>query len=460
MSFASAYPIIRAAAEAFRPPRKIPVSEGARIMRVHQSKGGALPWNPQKTPYMIEPMDMLGSRMHEAVRFVGAAQSGKTVGLLDGWLAHCIAHNQGDFLAVQMTQDKAREYSKTRIDRMIRHTPPVRDRMSARKSDDNTHDKMTRQGMWIRIGWPSATQMASSSYKYTAGTDYDRWDDNIDGEGSGFGMMRERTKTHMSRGMTMIESSPGRDVEDPNWKPVSPHEAPPVSGILGVYNSGDRRRWYWQCPDCAEYFEARPGLDLFATLPPEDELIDIVRGADLSRLADQHAMVCCPHCGSQIEQRWKGHMNDVSRARWVRDGQTVTSDGEVVGDGLTSAIASYWLGGVAAAYQTWNAILVRHLQGLREYVLSGSDYTLKTTINTNQAMPYTPRSMKEGASEKVSERTEDLPRFFVPDWARFLVASVDVQAGRRAGFVVQVHAVGRDMEQSIVDRFHITQSAE
>ena len=460
MGFASAYPIIHAAAEAFRPPQRLPVSEGARIMRVHQSKGTALPWSPTKTPYMIEPMDTLGSRVHEAVVFVGPAQSGKTVGLLDGWLAHCIAHNQGDFLAVQMTQDKAREYSRTRVDRMIRHTPDVRARMSVRKSDDNTHDKMTRQGMWIRLGWPSASQMSSSSYKYTAGTDYDRWVDNIDGEGSGFVMMRERTKTFMSRGMTMIESSPGRDFEDPNWKAGTPHEAPPVSGILGVYNSGDRRRWYWQCPDCSEYFEAAPGLSLFATLPNEDELMDMVRSADLTKLAEQHAQVCCPHCGSLIEQKWKRHMNDLSRARWVRDGQTVTSDGEVIGEGLSGAIASFWLGGVAASYQDWDTIVVRYLQSLREYVLSGSDFTLKATINTNQAMPYLPRDLKGGASDRIGDRVEDIPRFYVPDWARFVVATVDVQSGKRSGFVVQVHAVGVDMEQAIIDRYTIDTSSE
>ena len=458
MSFASAYPIIRAAADAFRPPQRVRVSEGAKIMRVHQSKGNALPWDAERTPYMIEPMDMLASRRHEAVIFVGPARTGKTVGLLDGWLGHCIVNDPGDFLVVHMTQDKAREYSKTRVDRMIRHSPEIRERMSARGYDDNTHDKMTRQGMWIRIAWPSASQLSASDYRYTAGTDYDRWADNIDGEGAGFGLLRKRTQTFLSRGMTMIESSPGREYEDPNWRPGTPHEAPPASGILGVYNTGDRRRWYWQCPDCSEYFEAAPGLTLFATLPEEDELLDQVRSANLTKLADQHAMICCPHCGSQIEQRLKRQMNDIRRARWVADGQSVTKDGELLGPPPDSSIASYWLGGVAAAYQRWESILLRYLQGLREYALSGSDLTLKTTINTDQAMPYLPRALKEGAGDQIDARTEDLPRFHVPNWARCLVASVDVQAGRRAGFVVQVHAIGPDLEQSIVDRYHLTES--
>lgn len=458
MSFASAYPIIRAAADAFRPPQRVRVSEGARIMKVHQSKGNALPWDPERTPYMIEPMDLLASRRHEAVVFAGPARTGKTVGLLDGWLAHCIVHDPGDFLVVHMTQDKAREYSKTRVDRMIRHSPEIRARMSARGYDDNTHDKMTRQGMWIRIAWPSASQLSASDYRYTAGTDYDRWADNIDGEGAGFGLLRKRTQTFLSRGMTMIESSPGREYDDPNWDAKTPHEAPPASGILGVYNTGDRRRWYWQCPDCSEHFEAAPGLRLFATLPDEDDLLEEVRSANLTTLAAHHALVCCPHCGSQIEQRWKRHLNDIRRAHWLADGQSITKDGERMGAAPDSNIASYWLGGVAAAYQRWESILLRYLQGLREYALSGSDLTLKTTMNTDQAMPYLPRALKEGAGDRVGSHTVDLPRYHAPAWTRFLIASVDVQAGRRAGFVVQVHAVGVDLEQAIVDRYHLTES--
>jgi phage terminase large subunit GpA-like protein len=456
MTFASALPILRGAAEAFRPPQRVRVSQGAGVMRVHQSKGDASPWSLERTPYMAEPMDMLASRRHEAVVFVGPARTGKTLGLLDGWLAHCIVNDPGDFLAVHMTQDKAREYSKTRIDRMIRHSPEIKARMSRASDDDNTHDKMTGAGMWIRLGWPSATQLSASDYRYTAGTDYDRWPDNIDGEGAGFSLLRKRTQTFLSRGMTMIESSPGRDYEEPGWRPSTPHEAPPCSGILGVYNTSDRRRLYWPCPECGEHFEAAPGLRLFSTLPDEMALMDIVRSADLGALADRHAKVCCPHCACQIDQDRKRAMN--ARAVWVPDGQSVTADGELCGPAPAASIAGYWLGGVAAAYQRWESILLRYLQGLREYVLTGSDLTLKTTVNTDQGMPYLPRHLAEASGDQAESRLEPLERFHVPEWARFLLAAVDVQGGSHARFVVQVHAIGPDMESAVVDRYDIIDS--
>lgn len=378
--------------------------------------------------------------------------------LLDGWMGHVICHDTGDMLVVQMTQEKAREFSKTRVDRAIRHSPEIRARMSHRRSDDNTHDKLTKHGMWIKIGWPSATQLASSDYRYVALTDYDRMPDNIDGEGSGFVLGVKRTQTFLSRGMCMVESSPGRDYEDPHWKPSTPHEAPPVSGILGIYNMSDRRRWYWRCLDCSEYFQAAPGLSLFSTLPAEIDLIDIVRTENLPAIAREHAHVCCPHCGSMIGPERKHLLNDIRTARWVADGQSVEKSGEVVGDCAQSSIAGYWLGGVAAAYQRWDSIILGYLQGLREYALSGSELTLKSKVNADQAMPYLPRALVEERGDQAEMRAEAMERFVVPDWARFLLAAVDVQGGHRSRFVVQVHAIGVDMESSIIDRYDITES--
>jgi phage terminase large subunit GpA-like protein len=457
--FASLVPVVNAAAEAFRPPRRIRVSEGAqRALKIQQPGGYSGPWSPSETPYMVEPMDMLASRMHEAVCFVGPARSGKTLGLLDAWFAHNVSHDPGDMLIVQMSQDKAREYSKIRIDRAIRYSPEIRERMSTRVNDDNTHDKLTRNGMWIRLGWPTASQLASSDYRFVALTDYDRMPDDVSGEGAPFALALKRTQTFLSRGMCMVESSPGREYADPNWRPSTPHEAPPASGILGIYNRSDRRRWYWKCPDCGDYFEASPGLKLFATLPDIEELLETVRSADLTWLASQHALVCCPRCGSQIEAKWKPLLNDIRSARWVADGQSVTPDGELVGDTPRASIAGYWLGGVAAAYQAWESILLRYLQGLREYALTGSETTLRTTTNTDQGVPYMPRHLVEEKGGALEARIEPMERYVVPEWTRFVLAAVDVQGGVRARFVVQVHAIGEHMESAVIDRYDITDS--
>lgn len=446
--------------DAFRPPNRMPVSRGAAdILRIAQPGLAAGPWSADETPYMVEPVDMLASRRHEAVVFAGPARSGKTMGLLDGWMAHNVVNDPGDMLIVQMTQDKAREFSKARIDRALRNSPKLSSMMSGSKQDDNTHDKKFKHGMWLRIAWPTIGNLSSTEYRYVAFTDYDRMDDDIDGEGAGYDLGLKRTQTFLSRGMCMVESSPGRPVLDPKWSAATPHEAPPVGGVLGLYNRSDRRRWYWKCPHCAEWFEAAPGLGLF-NLPPEEQLLDEVREADLVALAAKYNRIICPTSGCVIEARHKQAMN--RGGRWVSDGQRLTCDDELIGSPMSSTIAGYWLGGVAAAYQTWRSLVSRYLQGLRDFALTGEEKSLQTTVNTDQGLPYMSMHLREAARQTSTpeDRSErNLARFVVPAETRFLVAMVDVQGGARSGFVVQVHAVGPQREQWLVDRFTISDSA-
>lgn len=446
---------------AFKPPQATRVSEGAQkalIIRQPGMAGG--PWSPVETPYMVEPMDMLASRLHEAVVFAGPARTGKTAGLLLGWMSHAVVNDPGDMLFVQMTQDKAREFSKTDFSRAINHSPQISAMLSSHASDRNTHDVMFRNGMWVRIAWPTVSNVSGSTYRYSAITDYDRISnaDDVDGEGPLFDLARKRTTTFLSRGMCLAESSPGIELQDPSWSPATDHEAPPVTGILGLYNQSDRRRWYWQCLDCFDFFEASPGLKLFG-MPSDTELLEEVRTANIVAMSKRYGEhVVCPHCGSLLHNRFKTLLN--AGGIWVPDGCRVTPDRELVGEGLQSKIAGYWLGGVAATYQHWESLVLRHLQGLKAYVLTGEEQTLKTTVNTDQGMPYMSMHLKEGqlASTPESRAELDLQRYVVPPWTRCLMASVDVQGGQNAHFSVQLHAVGPHMEQSLVDRFAITLS--
>lgn len=445
--------------QAFVPPRRVPISQGAaETLFVAQPGGVPTYWSPDETPYMIEPMDMLASRRHEALVFVGPARTGKTLGLLQGWMAHNVVNDPGDMLFVQMTQDKAREFSKTDIDRALRNSPKLAAMMGG-SHDDTIHDKMFRHGMFLKIAWPTASNVSGSTYRYVAITDLDRMPnaENVDGEGPLFKLALKRTQTFLSRGMCLVESSPGVEITDPHWTPATRHEAPPVTGVLGIYNQSDRRRFYWPCPMCGEFFEAAPGLGLFG-LPSEDTLLEIVREANLEAIATEHNRVICPHCQGQIGPRQK---KDLNRAgRWLQDGLILTPTGEVVGTAHESTIAGYWMGGVAAAFQSWRSIILRYLQGLRAYVLSGSEESIKTSVNTDQGMPYMPRHLKDAAatSRDPENRKEKFERFVVPEAARFVVAQVDVQGGLNARFVVQVHAVGEHREKWLIDRFAITES--
>ena len=458
--FALALGDINDSYRAFRPPSRVSVSQGAAANLIIKRPGSAATnWSPTDTPYMQEPMDMLASRLHSSLVFIGPAQCGKTVALGEAWAAHAIINDPGDMLIVQMNEQKAREYSKQRIDRMIENSPRIAELASTSARDDNTHDKKFKHGMWLKIAWPTVSNLSSTSYRYVFETDYDRMPQDLSGEGNPFMLGLARPRTFLSRGMVCVESSPGFPIIDANWTPATKHEGPPCDGIVAIYNGSDRRRWYWKCPDCRDTFEAAPGVGLF-NLPSERELTEVVRTADLSALAKHHARIVCPHCGSMIEYKHRYELNQ--RGRWLRDGQIWTLDGDVIGDGMNSVTAGYWLGGVAAAYQNWQDMLVSHLQGLRDYALTGNEGTLQVTVNTTQGMPYLSRHLAEGQGTRKapSERTEDtLQRYICPAETRCVIASVDVQGGVNSRFVVQVHAVGPNMEQWLVNRFEIRESA-
>jgi len=444
---------------AFQPPRRVSVSQGAAENLIIKQPGGpADPWNPLETPYMVEPMDVLASRQHEAEAFVGPARTGKTAGLLVGWIAHCVKNDPGDMLVINMTQDKARIFSKTDVDRAIRYSPSLKEMSSASAQDDTVHDKMFKHGMRLHILWPTVSNVSGTTYRYTAVTDLDRIADSIGGEGALFPHLIKRTTTFMSRGMALAESSPGRDLVNPNWVPTTPHEAPPTTGILGIYNTGDRRRWHWKCPDCRDWFEAAPGLGLFR-LPDDEELRRTVVEADLNDLANRYNRVVCPHCAVEIPPKMKGKMN--LGGRWLREGQRLTADDVIEGEGVVSNVATFWLGGVAAAFQSWKSLLMRYFQALRHYELSGDEESLRNTVNVDQGMPYMPRYLVEAqktARDPSQRKDPSLERFVCPDWTRFLMAEVDVQGGVNARFVVQVHAHGAHGEKTVIDRYNITDS--
>lgn len=444
--YAKASDIRKDLAGMIKAPNRMKVSEAvAQYMRVPLGGGSSVRWDKDRTPYVIEPMDCLNSREYDAVIFVGPARTGKTVGLIDGWITYSIICDPSDFLLVQLTQEKASEHSRKRLDRTFRCSPEIASRLSPYKNDNNVHDKYFRAGNLLKIGWPSINVLSSSDYKYVALTDYDRWQDDVDGEGDGFSLASKRTTTFMSSGMTMVESSPGKDIVDLKYHPKSTHEAPPTTGILSLYNRGDRRRFYWQCPHCSEWLE--PSMANMIGYRDDTDFVD----------ASKKARLQCPHCQGVIEPSKKRDLN--ISGKWLKEGQTIDKNGVIHGEGRKSRIASFWLEGPAAAYQTWEQLTYKLLTAEHEFEMTGSEETLKAVTNTDCGLPYLPRSaLEQRRSDELMERREETEKRTVPYGCRFLLAAVDVQGGRNRRFVVQIVGYGENSERWLIDRYNIKSS--
>lgn len=425
--------------EIFRPKRRISVVNAAEASMYISTPGGySGKWRSETTPYMAEPMNCMAMREYNSVIFVGAARTGKTLGLIEGGITYILTCDPADVLIVHMTEAAARKYSRMRVNRLLKNSPDLKALLSPITNDDNILSKFFRNGTALMLGHPTPTQLSAQDYKYVFLSDYDRMPDD-NGEGEIFTQAIKRNQTFGSGGMCMAESSPGRDFTDMSWKPSTPHEAPPVGGILGLYNTGDRRILHWNCIECGDHIPVMPGLGLF-NLPDEGELIDRITKVGAKSSANELSSIVCPECGSIIDHKHKSRMN--IDGFWKKDNENIKS-----------STASFWLGGIAAKFQTWQSLLEKEFLALKHYSDTGSEIKLKTTRNTDQAIPFIPLSASQKlTSDELERRAEDLPKRKVMEGVRYITASVDVQATK---FVVQVEGAGVNDEIWIIDRFDI-----
>ena len=425
-------------AEVFKPPRRVRVSDAVAENVVISTPGGySGKWSAETTPYMVEPMDLQSSRDFHSIIFAGPARTGKTQGLIDGGVGYVISCDPSDVLVVHMTEEAARRYSRLRIKRMLTNSPVLKAKMSPVHHDDNVLGKYFKNGTALILAWPSPTQLSAQDYKYVYISDYDRMPDDT-GEGDVYTLGSKRTQTFMSGGMCTVESSPGRDFTDASWKPETPHEAPPVGGILGLYNTGDRRIWHWTCPECEESFPIMPGLALF-NLPEQTDLLVLIRKNGAKATANDFNRIVCPNNGCMLGHERKNSMN--LAGFWKAESDR------------PSSIASFWLGGIAAKFQTWQSLLEKEFAALLHFASTGEEEKLKATRNTDQGIPYIP----VGASEKMTaseleKRADEYELRVIPKGVRFIIANIDVQARH---FVVQVEGYGIGLERWIIDRFNI-----
>lgn len=437
------------AADVFKRVDRLSVTQVAERYVVIKRLGGRTGhWDRHLAPYMVEPQNSLMSRLLSSTVFVGPSQSGKTESLILNWIAFSVMQDPMDMMIFNPTQQAARDFALRRVDRLNFNSPELKRRLIKSRSSDNKSVKQYTSGMIVNLSWPTVSEMAGRPVGRIALTDYDRMADNVGDEGSPFDLAFMRTTTFGSFAMTCAESSPSRPVTDPRWMPSTPHEAPPTTGILALYNRGDRRRWYWPCCECSYYFEGK-----FQQLV-WDERENALDAADTVKLQ-------CPTCGHKIPPTDRPEMQHYGI--WLKDGQGVDHEtGRVIGKGPRSKIASFWLNGVAAGFQTWGELVVKFLNATKEYENTGSEEALRQFYNNDVGEPYRSKAEElERLPEALQARaepiggSEDEPE--VPDGVRLLVAAVDVQ---KNAFVVQVHGIspGLPYDMTIVDRHTIYKS--
>lgn len=444
-SYATAAEVLGPIIDIIRPPKRMTVTECAQeyVYLKDEAYTGFYP--PHLAPLMGEPADCLTSRFYDSVILAAGVQNGKTQSVILNGAAHKIVADPMDVMIIEKDMASANDFSVRRMDRMLNNSPKLKALQLGGRTSDTVFRKKFKSGQLLNIGWPSRNQLAGKPIGFMLGTDYDRWPDDVGGEGSGFDQMKKRTTTYMSKAMTAVESTPSKEVEDPKWqaKDGNPHEAPPTKGILGLYNTGDRRMVYAKCPHCEEYF--RPS-------PNPDESLYMPDGDSVEERAEQIALICsnCSgHLTSEHEKKFR------LTAVWLKEGQSIDTNGVITGEGRKSRRASFWCAGWFASFNSWYEMGLTYARAEDQYLRSGDEDAFKNCYNQEFVYPYIPKSRRSKASDYqlLKDRAIDVERFCVPDGVRTIFTSVDVQGGKSARFEFNVMGIGVENRLFPMDRY-------
>lgn len=442
-----------------RPPERISLPDFAKkhVWVDNPSTAGRQRLDFEKTPYQVEPLESLSDPDCQGVRMVATSRGGKTF-MSTLLVAHTVETNPMDIMIVPPSRSTATTFAKDDLEKFFEQNDWLRQKIRPGRTTNSLLMKKFRNGTILSIVWPSAKNLAGVNRGVVCLPDYDRIKADVDGEGSVYNQADARTKLYGFRKKIFVESSPSKNPDKfERFEPDSPHQAPPYPGILSLYNEGDRRWWYWQCVCCRQWFPAHP-----------DHLRYDDDGTPKQRAAS--ARVVCPNDECQAVYRHDGdpetgmpgkHELNLN-GRWVPDGMSLTPDGEMVGAMLNPPMPgvmnyrSYWLFGVAAAFQSWEQMVLAKVNAEQVYAETGDDSQLKTVLNTDFGLPWFPPHLGGGDDwETYLDRSQVYTKGVVPSAALYLISAVDSQDKK---WVMQTMAFGPEGRMWCIDRQSIWES--
>lgn len=380
-----------------------------QYMRIPADTGAAEPgpYRTERTPYAREPMRCL-SPAHPAKRVVTkvASQMMKTQIALN-WIGGCIHMAPANILTLLPSLGLAKRVSG-RIDKTVKATPVLRERMAEARSRDSRNTLDTKEfegGTLYATTAGSAANLAELSARYVYGDEVDRWDVNVDNEGDPIELAETRGTTFGRNAKFYFSSSP---------------TIKGVSRIDDLFMQGDQRHYYVPCPYCGEHQVL--------------EWQNLKYSADYSWAGYQ----CCnPECsgdGALIEEYHKEQL--LAGGEWRAHAE---GDGETVSFTLSALyMPPGWLG--------WTD-LAKQYDKAAEAMAKGDLEPMQVFYNTRLALVWD-SAQEMTKAEELKKRAEDYRLGTVPASALILTGAVDVQGDRLELLVL---GWGEGLERWVVD---------
>lgn len=152
-------------------------------------------------------------------------------------VAYHIAEDPSPQLVFQPNDGKAGEWSKKELKPLIRDIPYVGNKILTTREDNNLNFKAYPGGFIESRGGKSANNYASATAKKVYLDEYDRYPDDVDGEGDPFELAKKRTESYWN-GTVLIGSTP---------------TIAGKSKVEKKFKETDMRYRYLPCPHCNHF---------------------------------------------------------------------------------------------------------------------------------------------------------------------------------------------------------------
>jgi len=244
--FASSRDVTDAVLKAFKPPPKLSCDEWAEKYRRLSRESSASPgrFRLSKTPFMREPMQMVGKPGVESIAMMCSAQVGKST-FVENVVAYYAHLDPCPILHISPTLDSMKMFSKERLAPMIRDTPVLRGLIADARTRDSGNTIASKKfpgGHIAMVGSNSPAGLASRPIRIVVADEVDRFERSAGTEGDPLELGLKRTTTYWNS-VHVFVSTPG-DKYDPLEKTGS--------RIEKEFLDGDQRHYHAKCPHCHE----------------------------------------------------------------------------------------------------------------------------------------------------------------------------------------------------------------
>lgn len=322
-------------------PSAMSVVEWADGYRMLPLKGSPRPgrWRTSLVPYMREPMMDFTDPKVSTIVLQTCTQISKTEFLIN-CMGYTVDVDPMPMMFAMPSAELAKRVNKKRITPCINETPALDRHFVDAQAMSISFDTCGLQF----IGANSASGLSSEPIGRAFGDEIDKWPKEIRGrggtEGSALDLLRQRLDA-FDNPKLLLTSTPTDE----------------MTGIHAEYLRSDQARYFVPCPFCKSFqwlhFYSDGGGGVRWEGGVGDDMNDHDHAA-LTERVKKTAWYSCEKCEARIESHHKTEM--LAGGKWVRQGQSIDADGEIVGEPTVTGIKGYQLSKLYSPFRTFGDV--------------------------------------------------------------------------------------------------------